>query len=26
MNEGCITNLPDESVVEVPCYVGGCIR
>lgn len=21
MNEGCITNLPDESVVEVPCYV-----
>ena len=23
MNEGCITNLPDESVVEVPCYVDG---
>ena len=21
MNEGCITNLPAESVVEVPCYV-----
>lgn len=21
MNEGCITNLPDECVVEVPCYV-----
>ena len=21
MNRGCITNLPDESVVEVPCYV-----
>lgn len=21
MNEGCITNLPYESVVEVPCYV-----
>lgn len=23
MNEGCITNLPWESVVEVPCYVDG---
>ena len=23
MNEGCITNLPNESVVEVPCYVDG---
>ncbi len=23
MNEGCITNLPYESVVEVPCYVDG---
>lgn len=23
MNEGCITNLPCESVVEVPCYVDG---
>ena len=23
MNEGCITNLPSESVVEVPCYVDG---
>ena len=23
MNEGCITNLLDESVVEVPCYVDG---
>lgn len=23
MNQGCITNLPDESVVEVPCYVDG---
>lgn len=23
MNEGCITNLPDECVVEVPCYVDG---
>ncbi|MDC7242193.1 MAG: alpha-glucosidase/alpha-galactosidase [Spirochaetales bacterium] len=23
MNKGCITNLPDESVVEVPCYVDG---
>lgn len=23
MNNGCITNLPDESVVEVPCYVNG---
>ena len=21
MNEGCITNVPYESVVEVPCYV-----
>lgn len=21
MNEGCITNLPAESVVEVPCYI-----
>ena len=21
MNHGCITNLPDECVVEVPCYV-----
>ncbi len=21
MNEGCITNLPNECVVEVPCYV-----
>lgn len=21
MNNGCITNLPDECVVEVPCYV-----
>ncbi len=23
MNNGCITNLPNESVVEVPCYVDG---
>ena len=23
MNRGCITNLPDECVVEVPCYVDG---
>ena len=23
MNEGCITNLPAESVVEVPCYADG---
>ena len=23
MNQGCITNLPYESVVEVPCYVDG---
>jgi alpha-galactosidase len=23
MNKGCITNLPDECVVEVPCYVNG---
>ncbi len=23
MNDGCITNLPEESVVEVPCYVDG---
>lgn len=23
MNEGCITNLPWESVVEVPCFVNG---
>lgn len=23
MNEGCITNLPQECVVEVPCYVDG---
>lgn len=23
MNEGCITNLPYECVVEVPCYVDG---
>ena len=23
MNEGCITNLPAECVVEVPCYVDG---
>ena len=23
MNNGCITNLPYESVVEVPCYVDG---
>ena len=23
MNAGCITNLPDECVVEVPCYVDG---
>ena len=23
MNEGCITNLPWECVVEVPCYVDG---
>ena len=23
MNQGCIANLPDESVVEVPCYVDG---
>lgn len=23
MNDGCITNLPDECVVEVPCYVDG---
>lgn len=21
MNNGCITNLPDECIVEVPCYV-----
>ena len=21
VNEGCITNLPDDAVVEVPCYV-----
>ncbi len=23
MNDGCITNLPAECVVEVPCYVDG---
>lgn len=23
MNNGCITNLSDESIVEVPCYVDG---
>ena len=23
MNKGCITNLPDDCVVEVPCYVDG---
>lgn len=23
MNDGCITNLSDESIVEVPCYVDG---
>lgn len=23
MNNGCITNLADESIVEVPCYVDG---
>jgi alpha-galactosidase len=23
MNKGCITNLPNECVVEVPCYVNG---
>lgn len=23
MNKGCISNLPDECVVEVPCYVDG---
>lgn len=23
MNEGCISNLPYECVVEVPCYVDG---
>ena len=23
MNSGCITNLPEECVVEVPCYVDG---
>ena len=23
MNQGCITNLPEESCVEVPCYVDG---
>ena len=23
MNEGCISNLPKECVVEVPCYVDG---
>ena len=23
MNEGCITNLPYECLVEVPCYVDG---
>ena len=23
MNEGCITNLPYECVVEVPCFVDG---
>jgi len=23
MNNGCISNLPDESIVEVPCYVDG---
>lgn len=23
MNQGCITNLPDECVVEVPCYTDG---
>jgi len=23
MNNGCITNLPDDCVIEVPCYVDG---
>lgn len=23
MNNGCISNLPDECVIEVPCYVDG---
>ena len=23
MNDGCITNLPEECVVEVPCYADG---
>ena len=23
MNQGCISNLPDECVVEVPCYADG---
>ena len=23
INNGCITNLPDDSIVEVPCYVDG---
>lgn len=23
MNQGCISNLPEECVVEVPCYVNG---
>ena len=23
VNHGCITNLPDDCVVEVPCYVDG---
>lgn len=22
-NKGCITNLPDDAIVEVPCYVDG---
>lgn len=22
-NDGCITNLPDDAIVEVPCYVDG---
>ncbi len=23
VNQGCITNLPDDCIVEVPCYVDG---
>jgi len=23
VNNGCITNLPDDAIVEVPCYVDG---